>query len=66
MAEQLRRMDFRNAHTMRLCTRSRCPQCAGVNHADYTANGRLMLVSCEFAARMIVVDVAERAGQPRR
>jgi YVTN family beta-propeller protein len=28
-----------------------------VNHADFTANGRLMLVSCEFAGRMIVVDV---------
>ena len=37
------------------------PQCAGVNHADYTANGRYMLVSCEFGSTMIVVDVgAER------
>ena len=44
--------------------------CAGVNHADYTANGRYMLVSCEFGSSMIVVDVArereveERAAQP--
>ncbi len=57
MAEQLRRMDFRNAHTMRLVHSLAVPQCAGVNHADYTASGRLMLVSCEFAARMIVVNV---------
>jgi YVTN family beta-propeller protein len=35
------------------------PQCVGVNHADYTANGRYMLVSCEFGAAMIVVDVAQ-------
>ena len=25
------------------------PQCAGVDHMDYTADGRLALVSCEFA-----------------
>ena len=38
------------------------PQCAGVDHMDYTANGRLALVSCEFAGRMIVLDLErERA-----
>lgn len=57
MAEQLRRIDFRNAHTMRLHYKLEVPQCAGVNHADFTAHGRYMLVSCEFAARMILVDV---------
>jgi len=57
MAEQLRRMDFRDAHSMRLRHSLSIPQCAGLNHADYTAGGRLMLVSCEYGARMIVVDV---------
>ena len=33
------------------------PQCAGVDHMDFTADGRRALVSCEFAARMIVVDL---------
>ena len=61
MAERLRRIDFRNAHTMKLHRSLSVPQCAGVNHADYTANGRYMLVSCEFGSTMIVVDVgAER------
>jgi DNA-binding beta-propeller fold protein YncE len=61
MAEQLRRIDFRDAHTMKLHHELPVPRCAGVNHADYTADGRYMLASCEFAARMIVVDVqAER------
>jgi DNA-binding beta-propeller fold protein YncE len=58
MAEALRRIDFRDAHTMKLHRAVQVPQCAGVNHADYTANGRLMLISCEFAARMVVVNVA--------
>jgi DNA-binding beta-propeller fold protein YncE len=58
MAESLRQIDFRDAQTMRLHRALRVPQCAGVNHADYTANGALMLASCEFAARMVVVDIA--------
>jgi DNA-binding beta-propeller fold protein YncE len=57
MAERLHRMDFRDAHTMRLEHSLQVPGCDGVNHADFTANGRLMLVSCEFGGRMIVVDV---------
>jgi YVTN family beta-propeller protein len=61
MAEQRRRIDFRDAHTMRIRHELHVPDCAGVNHADFTANGRYMLISCEFAARMVVVDVpAER------
>lgn len=57
MAERLLRMDFRDAHTMRLRHSLQVPGCDGVNHADFTSDGRLMLVSCEFAGRMIVVDV---------
>ncbi|MBV8221390.1 MAG: beta-propeller fold lactonase family protein [Solirubrobacterales bacterium] len=33
------------------------PQCAGVNHADYTADGAYMLLTCEFGSSLIVVDV---------
>src|SRR5438309_925981 len=33
------------------------PRCAGVDHMDFTADGRYALVSCEFAGRMIVVDL---------
>jgi YVTN family beta-propeller protein len=58
MAEQLRRIDFLGAHTMRVHHRLSVPACNGVNHADYTANGRYMLVSCEFGAMMLVLDVA--------
>jgi DNA-binding beta-propeller fold protein YncE len=34
------------------------PQCAGVDHMDFTADGTRALVSCEFNGRMIVVDLA--------
>jgi YVTN family beta-propeller protein len=57
MAEQRRRIDFRDPHTMKLRHKLSVSTCAGLNHGDFTANGRYMLVSCEFAPRMIVVDV---------
>jgi YVTN family beta-propeller protein len=56
MAERLQRIDFRYAHTMQLERALHVP-CPGVNHADFTANGRLMLASCEFGGKMIVVDI---------
>jgi DNA-binding beta-propeller fold protein YncE len=59
MAERMRRIDFRDAQTMKLHHALAVPQCAGVNHADYTANGHYMLVSCEFGAAMIVLDVSQ-------
>jgi DNA-binding beta-propeller fold protein YncE len=57
MAERLERIDFRDPHTMELRRTLSVPDCVGVNHADYTADGRFLLVSCEFVGRMIVVDV---------
>jgi DNA-binding beta-propeller fold protein YncE len=60
MAERLRRIDFRDARTMRLRYTLQIPACAGLNHADFTADGRLMLISCEFTNAMAVVDVPER------
>jgi DNA-binding beta-propeller fold protein YncE len=56
--ERMRQLAFRNARTMKLHHLLGVPQCAGVNHADYTADGRYMLLSCEFAGSMIVVDVS--------
>jgi YVTN family beta-propeller protein len=55
--ERLRQLAFRDAQTMKLHHLLNVSECAGVNHADYTADGRYMLVSCEFGASMIVVDV---------
>ncbi len=58
VAEAHRELDFREPHTMRLRHVLHIPQCAGIDHMDYTADGRRALVSCEFAGRMVVVDLA--------
>jgi DNA-binding beta-propeller fold protein YncE len=57
VAEAERTLDFRQPHTMRLTHALRVPQCAGIDHMDYTAGGGLALTSCEFAGRMVVVDL---------
>jgi DNA-binding beta-propeller fold protein YncE len=57
MAEAYERIDFVDAHSMKLRHTLPVPSCPGVNHADFSRNGRLMLVSCEFSGRMILVDV---------
>lgn len=57
VAEADRQLDFRNPHTMALHHALATPQCAGVDHMDFTASGRYALVSCEFAGRAIVVDL---------
>ncbi len=66
VAEALRRLDFRDPRTMALEHSVPVPMCAGVDHADFTANGRLMLLSCEFAGagnkpgRLLEVDVEKQ------
>jgi DNA-binding beta-propeller fold protein YncE len=57
VAEAHRELDFRDAHTMALHHALATPECAGVDHMDYTADGRYALVSCEFGGRLIVVDL---------
>jgi hypothetical protein len=49
VAERLQRLDFRDPHT--LAPKHTTPvHCPGVDHMDFTADGRRALVSCEFSA----------------
>jgi DNA-binding beta-propeller fold protein YncE len=58
VAERMQRLDFRNPTTMQLVHSLPVPQCAGVDHMDFSAGGRYLYASCEFASRMIEVDLA--------
>jgi DNA-binding beta-propeller fold protein YncE len=57
VAEALQRLDFRDVHSMRLHHSLPVPQCTGVDHLDFSADGRSLYASCEFSGRMIEVDV---------
>src|SRR5256714_5925034 len=49
VAEALKRLEFRDPQTMKLQTNLATPQCAGVNHADFSIDGRYAIFTCEFA-----------------
>ncbi len=57
VAERLQRLDFRDPHTMRLEHSLHIPQCRGIDHMDFSADGRYAFASCEFAGRMVEVDL---------
>lgn len=57
MAEREMRVDVRNPVTWELITSVSVPH-AGVNHADFTADGTAMLASCEFSGWVVRIDLA--------
>ena len=56
VAERLQRLDFRDPHTLAL-KHSTPVHCPGIDHMDFTADGRLALASCEFSGKLAVLDV---------
>jgi YVTN family beta-propeller protein len=59
VAESLHQLDFRDPQTMDLKYSLRVP-CDGINHLDFSANGRYFLASCEFNGKLIEIDAATR------
>jgi DNA-binding beta-propeller fold protein YncE len=56
MASKDKQIVFRDPHSMAIQTALDVP-CDGVNHADFSANGRYMIVTCEFTSELLKVDV---------
>ena len=56
VAEQRERLEFYDARTMKLSHQLWVP-CKGVDHMDFSANGRFLIASCEFGEAVIKVDV---------
>lgn len=60
VAESLHRLDFRDPRTVRLKYSLPVP-CDGVNHLDFSAEGRYLVASCEFDGKLLKVDVLSRS-----
>jgi YVTN family beta-propeller protein len=60
VAERKKRLDFRDAQSMAL-VKPVSVLCRGVDHMDFSANGRYLLASCEFSGEMVKVDVMEQS-----
>ncbi|MFB7268922.1 beta-propeller fold lactonase family protein [Streptomyces sp. NPDC056244] len=60
MASLDRQLVFRDPHTMKV-KKTEPVTCAGVNHADFSADGRYFIVSCEFSGELLKVDTEKMA-----
>jgi YVTN family beta-propeller protein len=60
VAEARKRLDFRDPQTMALQYAIEVPGCPGVNHADFSIDGRFAVFTCEFAGTLVKIDLVER------
>ena len=56
VAEARQNLDFRDPHTFALRHRIHV-DCAGVDHIDFAASGAYLIATCEFAGRLVRVDL---------
>ena len=57
VAEARKRLDFLDPHTMKVISSLDVPGCNGINHADFTIDGRYVLFTCEFGGAIAKIDV---------
>ncbi len=60
VAEALKRLDFRDPKTMSLQYSIDVPRCAGINHADFSIDGRYAIFTCEFSGTVAKIDLVNR------
>jgi YVTN family beta-propeller protein len=59
VAEQMRRLNFLDPQEMKLVHSLPVP-CKGIDHMDFSANGRYLIASCEFDGSLVKVDVEKQ------
>jgi len=60
VAEAYQRLDFRDPQTMALKSSLATPECKGINHADFSIDGRFAIFTCEFGGRLVKIDLVNR------
>ena len=60
VAEARHRLDFRDPKTMAMQYSIDVPGCPGINHADFSIDGRYVIFTCEFSGTLAKIDLAER------
>ncbi len=60
VAEAHKRLDFRDAHSMKFEFSIPTPSCDGINHADFSIDGRHVLFTCEFDGGLAKIDLVNR------
>jgi YVTN family beta-propeller protein len=61
VAERHKRLDFRDPKTMALQQSVAAPGCSGINHADFSIDGRYAIFTCEFrGGGLVKIDLINR------
>jgi len=60
VAEAMKRLDFRDPKTMAMQYSIDVPKCAGINHADFSIDGRYAIFTCEFTGTVAKIDLVNR------
>ena len=58
VAERKQKLNFLDPQTMQL-VQSVPVSCPGIDHMDFTADGRFLIASCEYSSHLVKVDVAQ-------
>ena len=57
VAEAMRRLEFRDPQSMALQGYIATPKCAGINHADFAADGSYAIFTCEYDNSLAKIDL---------
>ncbi|HXY93864.1 MAG TPA: YncE family protein [Acidimicrobiia bacterium] len=57
VAEARKRLDFLDPQTMQHQLSIDVPDCAGVNHGDFSIDGKFAIFTCEFAGSLVKIDI---------
>ena len=60
VAEAFKRLDFRDPRTMAMKFSIATPDCAGINHADFSIDGKIAFFTCEFNGSLTKIDLVNR------
>jgi YVTN family beta-propeller protein len=60
VAEARKRLDFRDPQTMAMKYSIDTPGCPGINHADFSIDGRYAIFTCEYGGALAKVDLVNK------
>ncbi len=61
VAEAKHRLDFRDPKTLKLQYAIEAPKCGGINHGDFSVDGRYAIFTCEFEGSVVKIDLVGKS-----
>ncbi|MEO7954221.1 MAG: YncE family protein, partial [Polaromonas sp.] len=61
VAEAKHRLDFRDPKTLKLQYSIEVPKCGGINHGEFSIDGRYAIFTCEFEGSIAKIDLLNKS-----